>query len=236
MLALVGGRSAKKGSPPPVTSALPAPKVDPVPHEIEEAKSQGLGALEKLAERRPTDQRVLLELAKMHSKNGDHAGAVSTVGKALEADPKANENPLAAEVLAAAVRQRDTTDAAFALLEGRMGATGAATIYDMSVDPQVRITLHNRAETWVKSDAFKKAASPDVQVAGALRYAKSCSERHELLERAGEVGTQRALDYLKIAKTGGGCGRSGRDDCFPCLRRDNALKDAIAAIEKRLGK
>jgi hypothetical protein len=32
----------------------------------------------------------------------------------------------------------------------------------------------------------------------------------------------------------GGCGRRGRDDCFPCLRDDEKLTGAIAAIERRL--
>ena len=31
-----------------------------------------------------------------------------------------------------------------------------------------------------------------------------------------------------------GCGLSGKDDCYACLRGDNHLKDAIAQIEARL--
>jgi hypothetical protein len=76
-------------------------------------------------------------------------------------------------------------------------------------------------------------AAPDVEMAGALRYARSCSDRHDLLPRAGENGGRRVLDYLNLAKTRAGCGRGGRKDCFPCLRKDDALRNAISAIEKR---
>jgi len=104
----------------------------------------------------------------------------------------------------------------------------------MPLDPDVRTQLRTRAEEWIKSDAFKKVAEPDVLIAGALRYATGCSDRHDLLPRAGENGERRTLDFLNVAKAPGGCGRRARDDCFPCLRKDSALKDAISAIESRL--
>jgi len=205
-----------------------------VPDEIGEAKKQGTSALEKLTERFPNDSRVWLELAASDSARTDYVAAVAAVGKALAADPKANEQPVASSVLAASVRKRDTADAAFELLRGPMGAPGAAVVYDLSIDPTLRQQLRARAEEWVRSDAFKKVAAPEDIIASGLRYAKSCSERYDLLPSAAEHGGRRALDYLNIAKSRGGCGRRGRDDCFPCLRKDNALKDAISAIETRL--
>jgi hypothetical protein len=115
-----------------------------------------------------------------------------------------------------------------------MASAGATVLYDFSIDPDVRMQLRARAEEWIKSDGFKKVAEPDVLIAGALRYAGSCSDRHDLLPRAAENGAKRTLDFLNIAKAPGGCGRRGRNDCFPCLRKDDALKDAISAIESRL--
>jgi hypothetical protein len=116
-----------------------------------------------------------------------------------------------------------------------MGAAGAAVLYDLSFDQKLPATTRSRAQKWVVlSPEFMKVASPSVAVAAQLRYARSCSDRHALMARAGDVGDQRALAYLKIARSHGGCGRRGKDDCFPCLRKDDALKNAIAAIEKRL--
>lgn len=220
-------------SPEHALAPMPAPE-DPVPREIEQAKKEGHAALEKLTERFPKDARVWLELAASSSAKGDHAAAVSAVGKALAADPKASDQALASDVLALAVRKRETMGAAFELLQGSMGAAGAAALYDLSIDPKVALTLRAKAEEWVRSEAFKKVADADVEIAGALRYAKSCSVRHELLPRAAEKGGRRVLDYLNLAKVPGGCGRNGSKDCFPCLRKDAALKDAISEIEKRL--
>jgi hypothetical protein len=237
VFSMVGGGKAEKrvAAPAPSASAVaPAPEEDPVPKEIEEAKKQGTAALEKLAERFPKDHRVFLELASENSAKGMHPAAVTAVGKALEADTKANEQATASAVLTDAVRKRDTTNAAFEMLAGPMGSAGATALYDLSIDPDVRTQLRQRAEEWVKSDAFKKVAEPDVLIAGALRYAGSCSDRHDLLPRAADNGAKRTLDFLNVAKAPGGCGRRARNDCFPCLRKDSALKDAIAAIETRL--
>lgn len=237
LLLLVRGGHAENriaAPAPSVAAPAPPPERDPVPSEIEEAKKQGIAELEKLTERYPNDRRVWLELAAMDSAKSIHAAAVAAVGKALAADPKANEEAVASDALGAAARKRETTDAAFTLLTGPMGAPGATVLYDLSIDPDVRVQTRTRAEEWIRSDDFKKVATPDVLIAAGLRYAKSCSDRHDLLSSAAEHGEKRVLDYLNIAKAKGGCGRRGRDDCFPCLRKDDALKDAVAALEKRL--
>lgn len=236
-LLLIGARRATKPSAGPVPSALapvPVPKEDPVPSEIEQARKQGPSALEKLTERFPQDPRVWLALAADSSAKGDQAAAVRAVGKALDADPKANKQALASDVLAVAIRKRATTASAAALILGRMGSAGAAVLYDLSIDPQVALPLRGRAEAWVRSEAFKRVATPDVEIAGALRFARSCSDRHDLLSQAAEKGGRRVLDYLNVAKALSGCGRNARKDCFPCMRKDGALSDAISAIEKRL--
>jgi hypothetical protein len=41
---------------------------------------------------------------------------------------------------------------------------------------------------------------------------------------------------LKILSVKGGCGRRGREDCFPCLREDDGLAKTMAVIEERLAK
>jgi hypothetical protein len=227
---------AKKDGPDPAASAAPpaAPK-DPVPQELDDARKLGHSALEKLAAKYPKDARVWLELAASSSAKGDSAAAVSAVGKALAVDPQASEQPLAGEVLAQVVRKRPTINAAFDLLQGPMQSAGATVLYDLSIDPNVALTVRSGAEAWVRSPAFKSHASePDVALAGALRYAASCTARHDLLPTAAEKGGQRTLAFLKIAKAPAGCGRNARKDCFPCLRQDDALKGAISAIEKRL--
>jgi hypothetical protein len=67
----------------------------------------------------------------------------------------------------------------------------------------------------------------------ALRYATTCPQRYALLPRAKELGDERALGYLNMYKATTGCGRRQKDDCYPCLRADSRLNDAIDAIKQR---
>ena len=228
-------RSSKAGGSSVAPSAQ-EPVPDPLVAELAEAKKQGHAALQKLAERHPTDARVQLELALSHASHSDHGAAVAALGRALAADPETKADPRASELLTVAVRKRDSANAAFELLAGAMGAPGATALYDLSIDQKADAALVARAQKWVvQSGDFSKVAPPNVLVAARLRYGKSCSDRHSLLPKAGEVGDQRALAYLKIMKYGGGCGRRGHDDCFPCMRKDKALDQATEAIQKRLG-
>jgi hypothetical protein len=215
--------------------SVSAPAIDPVLAEIDAAKKEGHSALEKLAQKHEKHGRVQLALAESHQGRGEHSSAIAAIGRALSADTKLASEPVASEVLAAGARRTDTSNASFALLEGPMGAAGAAVLYDLSVDYKIPATTRVRAEKLVRAPEFFKVASPSVQVAAALRYAKSCAIRHELLTKVSELGDRRALAYLKIMKNRNGCGRRGKDDCFPCMRKDDALARAIAAVEKRTG-
>jgi hypothetical protein len=211
-------------SPPSAQSPIAAPSEDPVPHELERAKNEGPDAFEKLTVRFPTDRRVWLALAASHSAKSEHTAAVAAVGKALATDASSSHDTLASEVLARAVRKRPTSDSAFELLAGPMAADGATVLYDLSLDPEVGLPLRGRAEQWVRSEAFTEVAEPDVTIAGALRYARSCTDRRDLLSLAAEKGGRRVLDFLNVAKVPAGCGRSARTDCFPCPARGRRLE------------
>ncbi len=176
---------------------------------------------------------MLLALAFSHARKAEYDEAMALIGRALEADPERGSEQPAGQILAAAARQTKYSKAAFELLEGPMGSEGATVLYDLSADAKVPYATRTRAERWVRSPDFEKVASQPVAVAAGLRYAKSCSARHDLLPRAGEIGDRRALAYLKLMKIRSGCGRRGHDDCFPCVRKDKDLEAAIEAIEKR---
>jgi hypothetical protein len=214
----------------------PAQGTDPVLAELAIAKQEGHSALEKLSGRHPEHARVLYELALSQAARSEHSAAVASLGRAFAIDAKLSGEPAASVLLTAAARQRDSASAALGLLEGPMGAAGAAIIYDLSVDQKLQTSTRTRAQKWVvQSPDFLKVAPPNVEVAAKLRYAKSCADKHKLLPRAGEVGDRRALAYLKVLRIQSGCGRRARADCFPCLRNDDALAQAVAAIEKRVG-
>jgi hypothetical protein len=69
-----------------------------------------------------------------------------------------------------------------------------------------------------------------------LKSAKRCEDKRELLDRAKDSGDARILTSLKAMKNSRGCGFMGMRDCYSCLRKDDALDDAIKAVEARSSK
>jgi hypothetical protein len=76
-------------------------------------------------------------------------------------------------------------------------------------------------------------ASAAASVLLDMKSAQSCTAKRDLLARAKESGDARLAPLLKALKPTSGCGFLGRRDCWPCLRKEGALDDAIAATEAR---
>jgi serine/threonine-protein kinase len=201
--------------------------------EVDQAKGKGSTALSTLLERNPNNSVVLVALADAYMKESKPAQAVGMLGKALQADPKLAEDKHLSEILSEAARNKTTSDAAFALLQGPMGLNGAEAMYDIAYNEKLRPMLRTRAEEWLRSADFKKVASPALQIAVELRLTVKCKEKYALLARAQSEGDRRALEYLQVLARPVGCGRRSAQDCFPCLRKDATLKQAIEALKKK---
>ena len=233
-----GGRSpstspsAAIGSPATRASALPPGSRAPE-QELATARKAGSAALVKLAAQYPKDPAVQLELAKAYLLERRHSDAVAVIGRLLSADPEMNTNPDVASTLWMGAQAKSSSDAAFTLLEGPMGAKGADIIYDLVMTKGVSWGVKRRAEHWLHGKAFQQNASPALNVAVALRFANNCPERYALLLHAKDVGDKRSLHYIRQYESRSGCGRRHRQDCYFCMRKDDRLKQTIEAIEKR---
>jgi hypothetical protein len=115
-----------------------------------------------------------------------------------------------------------------------MEGKGAEILYDLAANAKTPKDIRAKAEEWLASEDFRRVASPPLAIAGRLRAARGCQEKKGLFGDAVTTGDRRALEYLHILAVKGGCGRRGGEDCFPCLREDEKLGDAIAKIERRL--
>ncbi len=237
-LTLAVGREAEAPEAAQPSATTSAPVVTPSDaasgEELEAARREGLEALTKLSELYPEDARVLIELARAHGLKKEYSKAVEVTERALKRSPELVSNPSVASTLWVAAQDESSQDAAFALLQGQMGAKGADILYDLVTTQGVKRSVVTRAEKWLTTPEFQKNSSPALNVAVALRQAKSCQQRAGLLMRAKNVGDQRALVYLHRFTTPTGCGAGGRRDCNPCLRSGDALKTAIEAIEQRV--
>jgi hypothetical protein len=126
-----------------------------------------------------------------------------------------------------------SSDAAFALLEGAMGARGADIAYDLVTTEKVRPWVQSRAETFLQSKGFEKVATPGLRAIVKLRYSAGCDEKKALLADLKKSSDERALFELVPLQDKTGCGARKKDDCYPCLRTSNDLDDAITAVKGR---
>jgi serine/threonine protein kinase len=215
-------------------------KVAP-PDRVKAAVALGPEALETLAKEYPDDPSLLQKLAIAYQAQGKNHEALTTVRALLAAQPAAASDDEILQVVTslAAKGQGSDDDEAFALLEGPLGASGVDALIDMTVRApgregrDVRDHRARAAKSLAKPDV-RAHASPAAAVLLDLKTAKECAAKHDLLSRAKDDGDARLLPALKALKVTRGCGGFLRQgDCHPCMRKDAALDDAIAAVEAR---
>jgi eukaryotic-like serine/threonine-protein kinase len=227
--AAVGGSAV-----PPEAPRKPA-KEGPFarPDELSEAKAGGMEAYEALLEKYPKDPNIAVEMARDMAAKKNYPGAVGAVGRALSIDGAFQNNSHVASLVFQTAQVKSSSDAAFALLEGAMGSRGADIAYDLVTTPNVRPWVQTRAETFLQSPAFEKAATPGLRAIVKLRYSAGCEEKKTLLAPLRKDSDERALFELVPLQDKSGCGARKKDDCYPCLRTSNDLDDTIAAVRTR---
>jgi eukaryotic-like serine/threonine-protein kinase len=180
-----------------------------------------------------SDVHMLLERAYTGVRNPREA--MREAGLWLTADPNAAADLKLEEDVRNAALNKDTQDEAFSLLEARMGPRGIDILYDIAFGtsgrfyPQAAV----RARHSLDLGDLRGRASPSLAVLLDFRDAKTCDERHALLERVRTLGDARLLSALQPYESTRGCGFLGRSDCYPCMHRDKQLTEARSAIEDR---
>jgi serine/threonine-protein kinase len=210
--------------------APPAPR--PPTAKLAAAKAQGVTGLQALAQQYPQDVETHVELARALAaakKTGDLLDELKVLAKL---DKSALDDTLIAAVVAAA-QAKDTADDAFALLEGPLGPKGVDALIDMSTSKTVAHVARARATKSIARPDVRANASPSTLVMLELKAAKSCTDKREQVERAKTVGDARVLPALKALRSPRGCGFLGIKDCWPCLRDDDIVDEAIRAVESR---
>jgi eukaryotic-like serine/threonine-protein kinase len=90
-----------------------------------------------------------------------------------------------------------------------------------------------RARRDLDTPDVRKRASPALAVLMAFREAKTCDQKHALLEAVRDRGDARLLPLLVPYESARGCGFLGRNDCYPCMHRDHQIEEARQAIFER---
>jgi serine/threonine protein kinase len=179
------------------------------------------------------DVHMLLERAYTGVRNTREA--LHQTNLWLAADPKAVADLKLQEDVRNAALVKDTQDEAFTVLETKMSTRGIDILYDIAFGTSGRLypQAAARAKRSLDIEEVRSRASPALAVLLDFRDAKSCDDKHGLLERARDQGDARLLSMLQAYESTRGCGFLGRSDCYPCMHRDRWLSDARSAIEER---
>lgn len=205
------------------------------PEKLRASAEQGVPALEALAAEFPEDPAVHKQLAQSLA-DGNRLGDMLRVLRTLvKLDKNAVDEKLIDAVVGATLRS-ETSDEAFAMLEGQLGSRGVDALIEVSTSKAMPPSIQKRAAKSLARPEVRANASPATSVLLDLKAAKRCEEKRDLLERVKENGDARLLPSLKAMRSPRGCGFMGMRDCFSCLRKDDSLDEAIKAVEARSSK
>jgi serine/threonine-protein kinase len=154
----------KKAEPAAVASAAPATRAEapPVtvpatatPAEIEAAANDGVSTLQALAAKYPSDAAVQMAIGASALKAKDQPAAVEALKQALTLDGKLQNDAQMASALWILAQSKQSTDAAFELLTGLMGARGQSILHDLATTSGVRAAIKKKAETALHEQGAK---------------------------------------------------------------------------------
>jgi hypothetical protein len=202
---------------PAQAPALPATSIDT--EALEARHAEELTKDEALALASARRQREIARVALLRQKLTRDPGLFKDAATLTELR-RAAEDPLTAP------------DALGAMAEAP-GPLSADLLYEMWTGTVVRNGATELARSLVFSKEVRAKASPELAIALDLRTAETCEQNQQLLPRVLEKGDRRSLALLAKLARRFGCGPNKRLDCYPCLRDDKAVDDAMLAVKKR---
>jgi hypothetical protein len=231
-----GGVYQMLRAPEPTSAQLvvPAPAEEAVPaassSKVSIAPTQAAQAPGAAAD----EASVLLDLCDSFLAEHRDADVPAIIARLIARQPTLKDDARVKRVLlsAAGSEDRKASSEAHTLLTGAMGETGASLVYELSVDRDVRDAARARSRTWTTTKDFERVASLPVYAAAKLRNAKTCEDKHALLEFAASVGGSYVRSYLHELEGQTSCKPEDLVHCQPCLRNDSRLADAIAKLDR----
>lgn len=223
-------------APPP--SAEPAPSAAPPMTLPERAASGDYKALDELkqkaADARTPEETLALARGRSHNKGA----ALEGFAKEIKKNPDLLKSHDQLQRLRDFLADRETANQAAEVIVDLPGAIGPDLLFEATGSKNPRDTAQ-LAEDLLASKEVREKASPALAVTLDLQRAKECDEFKNLLPKVGEQGDRRALPSLIKLANKRGCGDSGKDDCYACIRdldKDKKavdLGDAITAAKRR---
>jgi hypothetical protein len=251
--ALLAGIFTPSGSPPPRTAAavaavdgpsassVPAPTTPAVAETaaprsgspVDQARAGDAKALSVIEHQRPQDRTAEEALALASGHSAQTLATVSKLRARLSADPGLAKDPKVLADLRKFAQDSDTSRDALAAMAALPGSLSADLLYEAWTSTAERSETTELAQALLLSRDVRPKASPALAIALDLREAETCEANAKILTRAIEVGDKRAFAPMSRLLRHNGCGPTKRDDCYPCLREGDLLKQALTAVKAR---
>ncbi len=157
------GKSAASAVAPATAAPAPTPALaveKASKADLESAASSGIPALHALARKYPSDGAVQMAIGAAALKVKEQRVAVDALGHALSLDPSLQDDAQMASALWVLAQSKQSSDAAFELLERPMGPRGQSILHDLATTPAVRPAIRKKAEAALKSASAEPPASP----------------------------------------------------------------------------
>jgi serine/threonine-protein kinase len=241
------GTTAGASTPAGAVVSSRAPRADPKADDVVASaqanieKGDFATAIDQLTtvERANPDRaEVHVGLEKAYTGVRNAREAMREAGLWLDAEPAGAADLKLQEDVRNAALFREAQEEAFQILESKMGARGIDILYDIAFGASGHLypQAAARAKRSLLIDQVRARASPALGVVLDLRETKGCEAKHALLERARDQGDARLLPVLQQLASVRGCGFLSAADCYPCMRKDELLGEAVSAIGQRAAK
>jgi serine/threonine-protein kinase len=240
------GEAPKKTSDNPFSMLLPdtgpESKIAALAAKVDKGEAKdAIPELEALAAKYPERPDVHRALAHAYLATNDTQKMIAEAGKwgALDEKAAGADDTIVGAVQDAAL-DRDSADAAFPVLELKLGEAGADSLYEIAYGTAGKKEQLSqiRARKSLTAADVKKHFSPALAVTLDIKMSTNiCDTKKDAFPEAKRVGDQRTLDVLLPFTRTRGCGFLNTGDCFPCIRGgDDSLDKTMAAIRARIKK
>lgn len=154
--------------------------------------------------------------------------ALSMYRQAVLLDPHVANDPELLLDVRGALAAHDAVEEGLVFVLESLGAHGADMVFDVYQDHlgQPGMTpVVARAMKAVRAKEGLRHATPALSVALRLDRARSCGQFLAVLGEAAQAADQRSLKWLIRLQRTTGCGATGQQDCFACLRAQQSTLD-----------
>lgn len=226
-----------QGATQEVSPSRPQPNDPDLKKVIEAARAGSDSALYALSQRpdaeRSADEWLALTQARLMRR--DVQAGLLAFGKAIEKDKSAASDDVILGALRALTKDEEEANPILNFAADRLGAVGADFLFHVWAKTSAKNAVTTLAGELLASAKVKEQMSDALRVAMALRDAKECPEFRALLPDLEKFGDQRSIVKIRDLELDKqkGCGPNKRSDCYPCLRGDSQLKNAMAQAGMR---